>query len=73
MVIFKDGAEKYNTPEMFIKVQNEVAKVMELNKQLLKMEEEIVLNPSFVKKAVGTQDDELSHAKGYSGYQNMEQ
>jgi len=73
MVIFKDASEKYDTPDMFLKVQSEVAKVMELNKQLLKMEEEIVLNPSFVKKAVGTQDDELSHAKGFAGYQNMEQ
>lgn len=72
MVIFKDSSEKYNTPEMFLKVQNDVAKVMELNKQLLKMEEEIVLNPSFVKKAVGTQDEELSHVKGYA-YQSMEQ
>uniref|UniRef100_A0A336KH77 COP9 signalosome complex subunit 3 n=1 Tax=Culicoides sonorensis TaxID=179676 RepID=A0A336KH77_CULSO len=72
MVIFKDSSENYNSPEMFLKVQSDVAKVMELNKQLLKMEEEIVLNPSFVKKAVGTQEDELSHAKGYS-YQSMEQ
>lgn len=73
MVIFKDGSENYNTPEVFLKVQNEVAQVMELNKQLLKMEEEIILNPVFVKKAVGNQEDDAPHAKGYGGYQNMEQ
>lgn len=72
MVVFKDGSEKYNSPEMFLKVQNEVAKVMELNKQLLKMEEEIILNPAFVKKSIGSQDDDVSHSKS-CGFSNMEQ
>lgn len=70
MVVFRDGTEKYNSPEMFLKVQNEVAKVMELNKQLQRMEEEIVLNPNFVKKSIGSQEDDVTHTKGFS---NMEQ
>lgn len=72
MVIFKDGAEKYNSPEMFLKVQDEVAKVMELNKQVLKMEEDIILNPTFVKKSIGSQDDDGAHNKT-CGFSNMEQ
>ena len=45
MVVFKDDPEKYNSPEMFLKVQNDMSHVMELIKQINKMEEEIMLNP----------------------------
>jgi COP9 signalosome complex subunit 3 len=45
MVVFKDDPQQYDSPEMFDKMQAEIARVMELNKQLVKMEEEIMLNP----------------------------
>lgn len=45
MVVFKDDPEKYDSPEMFLKVQEDMARVMELNKQINKMEEEKMLNP----------------------------
>lgn len=45
MVVFKDDPEKYNTPEMFQSIQEDITQVMELNKQIVKMEEEIKLNP----------------------------
>lgn len=45
MVIFKDDPEKYDTPEMFQRIQMDITQVMELNKQIIKMEEEIKLNP----------------------------
>lgn len=45
MVVFKDDPEKYDSPDMFHKVQQQIGRVMELNKQILKMEEEIMLNP----------------------------
>lgn len=45
MVVFKDDPEKYNTPEMFLNIQNDIKQVMELNKQIVRMEEEIKLNP----------------------------
>lgn len=46
MVVFKDDPQKYNTPEMFLKVQEDIVKVMELQKQILKKEEAIMLNPA---------------------------
>ena len=45
MVVFKDDPQQYDSPDMFGKMQNEITRVMDLNKQLLKMEEEIMLNP----------------------------
>ena len=45
MVVFKDDPEKYDSPEMFLKVQQDMTHVMELIKQINKMEEEIILNP----------------------------
>lgn len=45
MVVFKDDPEKYNTPEMFSSIQNDIKQIMELNKQIVRMEEEIKLNP----------------------------
>lgn len=45
MVVFKDDPEKYNTPEMFLNIQDNIKQVMDLNKQIVRMEEEIKLNP----------------------------
>lgn len=45
MIVFKDDPEKYNTPEMFQKIQSDITQIMELNKQIVRMEEEIKLNP----------------------------
>ncbi|KFB41777.1 AGAP006445-PA-like protein [Anopheles sinensis] len=69
MVVFKDDPEQYNNQEMFDKVQAEIGSVMELNKQVLKMDEEIMLNPVFVKKSFGNQEDDGigCTSKAYSG------
>ncbi|XP_055376294.1 COP9 signalosome complex subunit 3 [Condylostylus longicornis] len=72
MVIFKDDPEKYCSPEMFLKIQEDMSRVMELNKQINKMEEDIMLNPMFVKKSIGNQDEDImisgQHSKSsYSG------
>lgn len=45
MVVFKDDPEKYNTPEMFLKIQQDISKVMDLHKQIAVNEESIMLNP----------------------------
>lgn len=45
MVVFKDDPEKYNTPEMFLKLQQDISKVMDLHKQIAINEESIMLNP----------------------------
>ncbi|KAH8322091.1 hypothetical protein KR059_002682 [Drosophila kikkawai] len=69
MVLFKDDPEKYNSPDMFLKVQTNITQVLDLVKQINKMEEEIILNPLYVKKALGSQDDDLTsqHPKTFSG------
>ncbi|SPP76880.1 COP9 signalosome complex subunit 3 isoform X2 [Drosophila guanche] len=69
MVLFKDDPEKYNSPDMFLNVQTNITQVLDLVKQINKMEEEIILNPMYVKKALGSQDDDLTsqHPKTYSG------
>ncbi|KRK05368.1 uncharacterized protein Dyak_GE28277 [Drosophila yakuba] len=69
MVLFKDNPEKYNSPEMFLNVQNNITHVLDQVKQINKMEEEIILNPMYVKKALGSQDDDLTsqHPKTFSG------
>ncbi|XP_043648697.1 COP9 signalosome complex subunit 3 [Drosophila teissieri] len=69
MVLFKDDPEKYNSPEMFLNVQNNITHVLDQVRQINKMEEEIILNPMYVKKALGSQDDDLTsqHPKTFSG------
>ncbi|KAI8040438.1 hypothetical protein M5D96_006381 [Drosophila gunungcola] len=69
MVLFKDDPEKYNSPDMFLNVQTNITQVLEQVKQINKMEEEIILNPLYVKKALGSQDDDLTsqHPKTFSG------
>ncbi|CRL02159.1 CLUMA_CG015097, isoform A [Clunio marinus] len=52
MVVFKDDPEKYNTPAMYLKIQEDMNNVIELNKKISAMEEEIMLTPMFVKKAI---------------------
>jgi COP9 signalosome complex subunit 3 len=54
MVVFHDDPEKYNTPHMYLKIQEDMNKVIELNKRITQMEEEIMLTPIFVKKATAT-------------------
>uniref|UniRef100_A0A1B0DBM6 COP9 signalosome complex subunit 3 n=3 Tax=Phlebotomus papatasi TaxID=29031 RepID=A0A1B0DBM6_PHLPP len=69
MVVFKDDPEKYDSPDMFLKLQDDMARVMELNKQIIKMEEEIMLNLMYVKKSIGNQDEDLitGHSKSFVG------
>lgn len=59
MVVFKDDPEKYNTPNMYLKIQEDMNNVIELNKKIITMEEEIMLTPMFVKKSITAdgQDD----------------
>lgn len=69
MVVFKDDPQKFNTPEMFLKVQQDICRVMELQKEIAKKEEAIMLNPLYVKKSIGNQDEDIigCQSKSYSG------
>lgn len=59
MVIFHDDPEKYNSPVMLKKLEEQVAMCMELDKKIQQMEEEIIINPQFVKKSCGSQDEDM--------------
>lgn len=45
MVVFKDDPQRFNTPDMFLKIQQDITKVMDLHKEIAKKEEAIMLNP----------------------------
>ncbi|XP_018336043.1 COP9 signalosome complex subunit 3 [Agrilus planipennis] len=58
MVIFRDEPEKYSGPEVLQSLETQLQACMELDKQILQMDEEIQVNPQYVKKAAGLQEDE---------------
>lgn len=64
MVVFHDDPESYNTPDMYMKIQEDMNNVIELNKKITQMEEEIMLTPLFVKKSTIT---DAADDKGYPG------
>lgn len=64
MVVFHDDPEKYNTPSMYMNIQGDMDKVIELNKKITQMEEEIMLTPLFVKKSTVP---DAADDKGYPG------
>lgn len=64
MVVFHDDPEKYNTPDMYMRIQEDMNKVIELNKKIAQMEEEIMLTPLFVKKSTVP---DAGDDKGYPG------
>jgi len=67
MVVFKDDPEKFNTPEMFLKIQHDISKIIDLHKQIAINEESIMLNPLYVKKSTGKEDDDVScQSKSYT-------
>ncbi|KAL0278381.1 UNVERIFIED_CONTAM: hypothetical protein PYX00_000218 [Menopon gallinae] len=63
MVIFHDDPEKYNSPYMLKTLEEEVTACMELDRKIQLMEEEIIVNPQFVKKSCGSQDEDLQGTK----------
>ncbi|XP_076172267.1 COP9 signalosome subunit 3 [Ptiloglossa arizonensis] len=58
MVVFHDDPEKYNSPQMLAKLEKEMAACMDLDKQVLEMEEEVVLTSQYVRKACGQNDQD---------------
>ncbi|XP_049809791.1 COP9 signalosome complex subunit 3 [Schistocerca nitens] len=62
MVIFHDDPEKYNSPTMLRRLEEEMAVCTDLDRKMQTMEEEIMVNPVFVKKSCGAQDDDLPPA-----------
>lgn len=62
MVIFHDDPEKYNSPAMLRRLEEEMAVCTDLDRKVQTMEEDIMVNPQFVKKSCGTQDDDIPPA-----------
>nr|CAG4641635.1 EOG090X04TU [Eurycercus lamellatus] len=58
MVLFHDNPDKYDSTCTVERVQKEVNICIDLDVQVQKMEEEICVNPLYVKKATGALDDE---------------
>ncbi|XP_066992118.2 COP9 signalosome complex subunit 3 isoform X2 [Anabrus simplex] len=59
MVIFHDDPEKYNSPGMLRRLEEEMAVCTDLDRKMQSMEEDIMVNPQFVKKSCGAQEDDI--------------
>ncbi|XP_056671618.1 uncharacterized protein C1orf21 homolog isoform X1 [Monodelphis domestica] len=67
VVHFHDNPEKYNNPAMLHNIDQEVQKCIELDERLKAMDQEITMNPQFVQKSTGSQeDDSESEPSSYS-------
>ncbi|XP_076060686.1 COP9 signalosome subunit 3 [Oratosquilla oratoria] len=58
MVVFLDNPEKYNSPIMMSYLDKELQLCMEVERRLQGMEEEIVVNPQYVQKVLGPQEED---------------
>ncbi|XP_061425678.1 COP9 signalosome complex subunit 3 isoform X3 [Lethenteron reissneri] len=66
MVCFHDNPEKYNNPAMLLYIDQEMQKVIELDEKLRAMDQEITINPQFVQKSMGSQDEDVGKSTSYS-------
>lgn len=66
MVVFRDEPGKYCGPEVLKHLEEQLAICMELDRQILAMDEEIQVNPQYVKKVSGMQDDEQPSKSTYA-------
>lgn len=64
MVVFLDNPEKYNTPTMFKRLEEEMRKCIQLDDKLRQMDHEIAMNAKYVQKSSGMQDDDLPASSG---------
>lgn len=60
MVIFHDDPEKYNSPAMLCRLEDEMTLCTELDRRIQKMEEEILVNPQYVKKSCGATEEDIT-------------
>ncbi|XP_064478967.1 COP9 signalosome complex subunit 3-like [Ornithodoros turicata] len=58
MVVFLDNPEKYNTPHMFKRLEEEMRKFIQLNEKLKQMDQEIAVDPKYIQKCSGQQEDD---------------
>ncbi|XP_066877321.1 COP9 signalosome complex subunit 3 isoform X2 [Kogia breviceps] len=58
MVSFHDNPEKYNNPAVLRALDHEMLRCIELDERLRAMDQEITVNPQFVQKSMGSQEDD---------------
>ncbi|CAG9770503.1 unnamed protein product [Ceutorhynchus assimilis] len=58
MVVFSDEPDKYSGPDVLKTLEDELSLCMEFNNRILLMDEEIQVNPQYVKKTAGLQEEE---------------
>ncbi|XP_022904101.1 COP9 signalosome complex subunit 3 isoform X2 [Onthophagus taurus] len=66
MVVFRDEPDKYSGPDVLKNLETQLSLCMELDRQILSMDEEIQVNPQYVKKASGMQEDEQPSKSTYA-------
>jgi COP9 signalosome complex subunit 3 len=64
MVVFLDNKEKYDSPKMMQKIENQIAVCVELNKRLGNMNERLATNPDYISKvSLGNEEEGISSSK----------
>ncbi|XP_062507632.1 COP9 signalosome complex subunit 3-like [Corticium candelabrum] len=58
MVSFHDSPESYSDDRMRVHIDSEIQKSMKLTRQIQQMDQDIAVNPQFVRKTLGLQADE---------------
>lgn len=66
MVVFRDEPDKYGGPEVLKGLEEQLSICMELDKQILEMDEEIQVNPQYVKRVSGVQDEDQPSKTTYA-------
>ncbi|XP_066250443.1 COP9 signalosome complex subunit 3 [Euwallacea similis] len=66
MVVFSDEPNKYSGPGVLKSLEDELMLWMEFNNRILAMDEEIQVNPQYVKKSAGLQEEEQPSKSTYA-------
>ncbi|CAG9791965.1 unnamed protein product [Diatraea saccharalis] len=59
MVVFLDSPEKYASPETLCVLEQQMAACTKLHQYIQEMDEQIQVNPQYVKKSVGSHDEDM--------------
>ncbi|GBP33172.1 COP9 signalosome complex subunit 3 [Eumeta japonica] len=59
MVVFLDSPEKYASPETLSVLEQQMAACTKLHQHVQEMDEQIQVNPQFVKKSAGSHDEDM--------------
>ncbi|ERL84974.1 COP9 signalosome complex subunit 3 isoform X1 [Dendroctonus ponderosae] len=66
MVVFSDEPDKYSGPGVLKTLEDELAICMDFNGRILNMDEELQVNPQYVKKSAGILDEDQPAKSSYA-------